>query len=186
MKTTRDISAALGLALVMFLVIRTGCEWTGNDGDQFIQDSTFTTYDSTEVAMDPVEPISPDTIWRDSLVYLTTPIDSEAVALAYFERRTYRQTFRDSSLHLDLEIDLFKNTITGIRPIYKLLKPTTVSHFSARPQSSISGGLQLGPLFAGPRLEYRIRDKWTLGASYNLAGGPTRWTASATITLFDW
>lgn len=173
------------LLVVIFLLNYRSFICPGKNTD-FTEDSTVVKLDSSLVEMKPGKEleIQIDTVYQDSIVYLTQPIDSEAVAKAYFEHRTFSYSTRDENLSLDLEIDLFKNTVTEIRPSYKLLRPHTTQYFSAKPKHLIFLGLEAGQQFTGPRVEWIIKEKWSIGASYNLYQGPSKFNFSLSYLIF--
>jgi len=104
MKNTPKILISGTLLLALLFVARMGCKMPSDTPSGQSLDSTVLVYDTSRVELSQVTSLKPDTFFLDSIVYINNPIDSEAVFLAYNKRKTYTQIFRDTALHLDLEI----------------------------------------------------------------------------------
>jgi hypothetical protein len=178
-KTFSIILRTLGLLILIFflgLLIRLNFSRSEVGTVMKIKksDTTLTVIQYIDSSKHTINKIS-EFYYTTKIIHPPVKIDTQAVILDYYSRKTTKDFYEDSNLKITIYDTMFKNSITGRSLDYQILKAntTTTSTITNTITNTIQGkpkGLYVGATFipsAGlyPNVSY-IHNQWQIGAGF--------------------
>lgn len=161
---TQNMIAIVALLIMIALIFGLGY-YQGKRNQPVQAKSTQRVYDTivktvnSEVVQGPakMEPVP-----------LPPTIDTLAVIADYYTRKNYEHTYRDNDLSITLKPVISTNKLDSLNFTYKILRPTTITTLNLKPQTAIYLGASAGSNVLAPAIDIALKDRWMIGASYNL------------------
>ena len=181
MKRLTILILTILLAAAFFGGHQLGVSNTKAKAQRWQEDSLVVRYDSIEVK----NVIAVEAPTRVDTLSIPVEIDTSEILADYFSRKSYESQYRDSSLAINFKPVISHNRLDSLDFSYRILRPEQVSYFSENPKHELYAGVMAGGLFAGPKVQWSIKDRWLVGAGYNLLNQPGKLQLSLTYRIAE-
>lgn len=159
----------LCVVLAMFLGFRYG-EQNALSRTSLKLDSVAVKYDSaiSYVGLN----IKDSTVFSYEKVVDTIPfpeaIDTNAIISDYFVKREFEVAYRDTNIAINIRPVIALNSLDSLSFDYSVIRPSVVNYYSPKSVTEWYVGAEAGAMNVSPFVMVNIKDRWMVGASYNL------------------